>query len=43
MAEVAKKLEVMKEYKEEIRKLRIGGDNVGVLERLRKGGGMCGK
>ena len=43
MAGVAKKLEGMREYKGEIRKLRIGVDNVGVLERLRKGGEMCGK
>jgi len=43
MAGLAKLLEVVREYEGEARVLRVGVDNVGVLRRLGKGRGFCGK
>jgi len=43
MAGLAKMLEVVREYDGEARILRVGVDNVGVLRRLGKGRGFCGK
>jgi len=43
MAGLAKLLEVVREYEGEASVLRVGVDNVGVLRRLGKGRGFCGK
>ena len=43
MAGLAKLFEVVRNYEGEARILRVGVDNVGVLRRLNKDRGFCGK